>query len=205
LKSFTRAGGFKGTAIKPMWTIHRMTEVFGPCGTGWGINEPKFELIPCGDELAVFCNVSVWYEKPTQTLRGVGGDKVLTKQTSGIRSDDEAYKKAFTDAVTNALKHLGAGADVHMGLWDGNKYSEDADAPQKPKAESRGEYDRLSKGIKQIIDIGTIEDLKLFIDNNKKSINALPSDWYNSLMEEKDDAKAALMTKRPGLNPLDAG
>lgn len=24
LKGFARAGGFKGTAIKPMWTIHRI-------------------------------------------------------------------------------------------------------------------------------------------------------------------------------------
>ena len=34
-KSFTRGGGFKGTALKPMWSYRRMTEEFGPCGTGW--------------------------------------------------------------------------------------------------------------------------------------------------------------------------
>jgi hypothetical protein len=53
---------------------------------------------------------------------GVGGDKVVIKQQSGLRSDDEAFKKAFTDAVTNALKLIGVGADVHMGLFDDSKY-----------------------------------------------------------------------------------
>jgi hypothetical protein len=28
-KPFKRAGGFSGTAIKPMWTYHKMREVFG--------------------------------------------------------------------------------------------------------------------------------------------------------------------------------
>jgi hypothetical protein len=38
-KAFTRGGGFKGTAIKPMWSYRRMTEEFGPCGKGWGMGE----------------------------------------------------------------------------------------------------------------------------------------------------------------------
>ena len=205
LKAFTRAGGFKGTAIKPMWTIHRMTEVFGSCGVGWGINEPSFQVVTAGEEILVYCTVAVWHEKPSQILHGVGGDKVRTVFDKGPKNDDEAFKKAFTDAVTNALKHLGAGADVHMGLWDGNKYIEEADAPQKPKTESRGEYDRLSKGIKTIAETGNLEDLKLFIQSNTKAINALPKDWYEAMMIEKDEAKAALMNRRPTLTTLDAG
>ena len=44
-KSFTRAGGFKGTAIKPMWAIKRMTDFFGPCGLGWGPDKPEFQVM----------------------------------------------------------------------------------------------------------------------------------------------------------------
>ncbi|UFS83169.1 hypothetical protein LPB79_13025 [Rhizobium sp. T136] len=121
-KEFSRAGGFKGTAIKPMFSYRRMTEEFGPCGIGWGIGEPAFQVVPAGDEILVYCTVSVWHEKPEQRVFGVGGDKVAGKNKYGVSTDDEAFKKAFTDAVTNALKLIGVGADVHMGMFDDNKY-----------------------------------------------------------------------------------
>jgi hypothetical protein len=35
-KNFTGMGGFKGTAIKPTYLMRKATEVFGPCGEGWG-------------------------------------------------------------------------------------------------------------------------------------------------------------------------
>lgn len=134
LKGFTRGGGFKGTAIKPMWSIHTMTEQFGPCGEGWGIGKPDFTVVPSENETLVYCTVSVWHGKPSNLVYGVGGDKVRAQFSSGPKNDDEAFKKAFTDAITNALKHIGVGADIHMGLWDGNKYVDETpeDAPQRP-------------------------------------------------------------------------
>lgn len=119
---FKRSGGFSGTAIKPIWSIRSMTEEFGPCGSGWGINEPSFQVVPSTDETLVFCTVSIWHGQRENVVYGVGGDKVVAKFSSGIRSDDEAFKKAFTDAVTNAMKMIGVGADVHMGLFDDSKY-----------------------------------------------------------------------------------
>lgn len=121
-KAFQRAGGFKGTAIKPMWSFRRMTEEYGPCGIGWGIGEPTFQVVHAGDEILVYCTVSVWHGARNNTVFGVGGDKAVSKFSSGLRTDDEAFKKAFTDAVTNALKLIGVGADVHMGMFDDNKY-----------------------------------------------------------------------------------
>jgi hypothetical protein len=125
-KKFSRAGGFKGTAIKPIYTEHKMTEQFGACGVGWGINEPTFQTAPGNDgQLAVYCWVSIWVSvdgKVSAPIYGVGGDMVVVKQSAGLRTDDEAFKKAFTDAVGNAMKHLGMSADVHMGLFDDSKY-----------------------------------------------------------------------------------
>lgn len=121
-KAFQRAGGFKGTAIKPMWSYHRMTEEYGPCGVGWGIGEPSFKIIEAGGEVLVYCIASVWHGKRENVVYGVGGDKALAKFSSGLKTDDEALKKAFTDGVTNALKMIGVGADVHMGLFDDSKY-----------------------------------------------------------------------------------
>lgn len=124
-KAFTRGGGFKGTAIKPMWSYRRMTEEFGPCGLGWGVGEPAFQVVPGPEgEVLVFCTASIWYRQDEAECRvyGVGGDKAVGKNKYGLNSDDEAFKKAFTDAVTNALKLIGVGADVHMGMFDDNKY-----------------------------------------------------------------------------------
>jgi hypothetical protein len=122
-KPFKRSGGFSGTSIKPIYSYRRMTEEFGPCGEGWGINEPTFQVVTGSEgEVLVFCTASIWYGTKDKTVFGVGGDKVVVKQSSGLRGDDEAFKKAFTDGLTNALKMIGVGADVHMGLFDDDKY-----------------------------------------------------------------------------------
>lgn len=126
-KQFQRSGGFKGTTIKPMWCNLRMTEFFGPCGIGWGMDKPTFETHQADKEMLVFCTVGVWYlEKPDPASRGlvygVGGDKYLISQQSGLRASDEAFKAAYTDAIGNAMKFIGVAADVHMGLFDDSKY-----------------------------------------------------------------------------------
>lgn len=122
-KSFKRSGGFSGTAIKPMWSYRLMTEEFGPVGKGWGIFEPSFQVVQGAEgEVLVYCTVSIWYGSQDQRSWGVGGDKVVVKNKYGLAGDDEAFKKAFTDAITNALKLIGVGADIHMGMFDDNKY-----------------------------------------------------------------------------------
>lgn len=122
-KPFKRGGGFSGTAIKPIWIVKMLTEQFGPVGTGWGMNQPSFQVVPGADgEILVYCTVECWHTAPDNTFYGVGGDKVVSKNKNGLFHDDEAFKKAFTDAVNNAFKFLGVGADVHMGLFDDDKY-----------------------------------------------------------------------------------
>lgn len=121
-KEFKREGGFSGTAIKPMWVIQRLTEEFGPMGVGWGCEQPKFDVVNAGETIAVYCTVSAWHKDQANVLWGVGGDKVAKTTKYGLHVDDEAFKKAFTDALMNAFKFIGVGADVHMGLFDDNKY-----------------------------------------------------------------------------------
>ena len=141
-KEFTRGGGFKGTAIKPIWSYKRMTDEFGPCGVGWGVSEPSFQVVQANEEILVFCTAHVWFkrdDRSSESIFGVGGDKVLGKNKYGLNSDDEAFKKAYTDAITNALKMIGVGADVHMGMFEDNKYvpgmrREFADEPEQPAA-----------------------------------------------------------------------
>lgn len=124
-KGFSRAGGFKGTSVKPIWVQRRLTEQFGPAGVGWGVlGQPTFDLVHgTTGEVLVYCTVSAWHGNKDNVLWGVGGDKVVTLRNDGkLFHDDEAFKKAFTDAVGNAFKSIGVAADIHMGLFDDDKY-----------------------------------------------------------------------------------
>lgn len=201
-KQFKRGGGFAGTAIKPMWSYKRMTEEFGPCGTGWGIGEPSFQVVPGPEgEVLVFCTASIWYGADKATVFGVGGDKAVGKNKYGLQTDDEAFKKAFTDAITNALKMIGVGADVHMGMFDDNKYvntmrdefseprpeakktSADDQSKQLSKAEARAPFDALMKSMRQNT---TRSDLKAwwFDPDCQDERSKMPKDWQKNLYDE---------------------
>lgn len=175
-KTFKRAGGFSGTAIRPMWANMRMTQQFGPAGVGWGQTEPKFETITTSEEILVYCTVGLWYmegDEKRGPVYGVGGDKVLTqifykdKQGNRVKdeatgrfktypqTDDEAFKKAYTDALGNAMKFVGVGADVHMGQFDDSKYvqsmREEFSAEDKAREEAvRAEVDRQREEAKKL-------------------------------------------------------
>jgi len=230
-KGFKRAGGFEGTAIKPMWSFKRMTEQFGPVGLGWGVNEPSFQVVP-GDnrEVLVYCTVSVWYREAeaegSQNVFGVGGDKVVTyikpnekyNRPERWENDDEAFKKAYTDAIGNALKLIGVGADVHMGLFDDSKYvnemrqefAEDkaepvADIPQPPKRFSKNESRQTYADLQKVLDEAeSLDALKSRWENVMPIIKTLPVDWEKELAVRKDTCKAALMKSAQGLNQIKA-
>jgi hypothetical protein len=131
-KPFSRAGGFRGTAIKPYWLVKRATETFGPHGIGWGHEEHDVRVVE-GPEgrVAVFSKVSVWYLSPTgqraETGPQWGGTLLVDKRKDGgLFMDDEAFKKSITDGITKCLSYIGFAGDVHMGLFDGSKYVADA-------------------------------------------------------------------------------
>lgn len=148
-KSFSRAGGFKGTATRPVYLDMKMTEVFGPCGTGWGMGKPEFTLVEAGTEKLVYCTVELWYSIDGTrhgSVWGVGGDKAVAGRQSGTPfTDDEAFKKAYTDAVGNAMKYLGVSADIHMGRFDDNKYVKELKEEFGPEPEARPEPKEVIK------------------------------------------------------------
>lgn len=214
-KKFKRAGGFGGTAIKPIYTTQKMTEEFGPAGKGWGMGEPSFQTIPASEgQIAVYCTASLWWadaDGAVNTVYGVGGDMVVVKQSSGLRTDDEAFKKAFTDALGNAMKHLGMSADVHMGLFDDSKYVADvqrelAEGPAftqpQPKAASRELHQTMldkvieagKQGRKALREYWTSEE---FI----AGWEIMPEDWRKILQEEKDAFLASYSKPTGAVDP----
>lgn len=137
-KNFKRAGGFSGTAQNPTYAIMKMTENFGSCGSGWGMGKPEFQTHDLGElGMLVFCTLSLWYMSGKERCEvfGVGGDSVVSKNKYGLSADDEAYKKAYTDAMTNAMKMIGMAADLHLGMFDDSKYVNTVAAEVKEKEE----------------------------------------------------------------------
>lgn len=124
-----QAGRLKGkTDINPMWRIKTLTEQFGVCGFGWK-TEIVREWLETGANGEITANVEIrLYIKQdgvwSDAIPGIGGSALVAKETAGLRTDDDCYKKAYTDAISVACKALGIGADVYYAK-DRTKY----DAP----------------------------------------------------------------------------
>lgn len=121
-------GRLKGmTDISPMWRIKKLTELFGPAGIGWVFKVLDQRMITgAQDQIAVFVDVELRYKDGdawSEPVYGTGGSMFVTKEANGLYTDDEAYKKAYTDAQSVACKALGIGADVYWQK-DATKYTE---------------------------------------------------------------------------------
>jgi hypothetical protein len=135
-KQFAGKGGFRGTAISPMYLIKKATEVWGPMGDRWGVRISSAQVIdgapllgkdgiPVGHEKLYVVQALVYYPGKN----GLGevpcfGQTILCGQRKGgeFYTDEEAPKKSLTDALTKGLSWLGFAADVHMGRYDDSKY-----------------------------------------------------------------------------------
>ena len=49
---------------------------------------------------------------------------ILSNESKGVYLDDDAFKKAYTDAISQACRSLGIGADVYWAN-DATKYQQD--------------------------------------------------------------------------------
>lgn len=125
-------GGAYGAAglsdINPQWRIERMTGIFGPCGVGW-MWEPVEITIENG---VCYGHVVVSYrtdEGWSKAIHGYGGTKI------GSKDDSDLIKSTVTDAISNALRYLGIGADVWYkpdNTADKNQFDTKHSAPPQP-------------------------------------------------------------------------
>jgi len=117
-KPFSKFGGKQLTTVDPMYQIQMMTNMFGPVGKGW-----KYEVEYKYIDGLVFAEVKLkWFDKQWYEYGPVCSVQNLSKKNGGL--DDEAPKKAMTDAMTKAFSHLGMSADVFLGMFDNSKYVE---------------------------------------------------------------------------------
>lgn len=162
-KNFTGMGGFKGTAIKPTYLMHKATEVFGPCGEGWGwvVLEDRFDeggplqapTKECPDAPRINAKlhtlkIELWYlgkDGQKCTIQHYGHTPFVYFQSGKIMTDWEAAKKSLTDAIGKCLQPLGFAADIHMGLFDDTAY---VDAVRDEVAITKAE-DRVTEEARQ--------------------------------------------------------
>jgi hypothetical protein len=153
------------TAIDPHYQVKRATETFGPVGQGWGWDlTDEVITVPGKDgEVALMkCTVTLWYvtDGPdgNKEMHHCGPVIGMNLLTTGGRVDEDAGKKAVTDALTKGLSYLGFSADVFMGLYDDSRYVDTLRKQMNQKAEATGQ--RLPEVItKALGSLPTLNDL----------------------------------------------
>lgn len=121
------AGRLKGmTDINPMWRIQCLTEDFGACGVGWyaeilrSWTEQGADGVVCA-----FVDVALRIKQDgewSMPIVGTGGSSLVAKEKNGLYTSDEAFKMAYTDAISVCCKMLGYGADTYWQK-DRTKYN----------------------------------------------------------------------------------
>jgi hypothetical protein len=122
--------GRKFTAIDAHSQIMEATRVFGPVGTGWGYRTEYGFYDTTKGETFIWCDLSLWYRLGNSDslhsrfgpVRGMAVVQGMNKEGELRPSDNDAGKKAMTDALTKSLSHLGFNADVFLGRFDDTKY-----------------------------------------------------------------------------------
>lgn len=124
-KKTIQAGKLKGfTDINPMWRIKMLTDQFGMAGEGWKTSDVRMWTETAGGEVAAFCSLNLMVKVNgnwSDPIFGIGGSKLAGKGV-GDGINDEAFKMAYTDAVSIACKNLGMAADIYFDK-DRTKYN----------------------------------------------------------------------------------
>ena len=144
-KKEIQAGRLKGkTDINPLWRIQTLTREFGPAGIGWYTEVEKQWTEECGNERAVYIKLNLYIKVDntwSKPIEGFGGAMVVSNEKSGLYLDDDASKKAYTDAISQACRSLGIGADVYWAN-DATKYQQ-----EKALEESRDQAIEYLQGL----------------------------------------------------------
>ena len=135
------------TDINPMWRIKCLTEMFGACGFGWYAKTVNKQIIDGANgekvatvDLELYINVDGEWSAP---IEGSGGSMFVSNERNGAYTSDEAFKMAYTDALSVCCKMLGFGANVY---WKGGrtKYDKRDTSEDKPKQTIEDIVDRFN-------------------------------------------------------------
>ena len=190
-KQFSRQGGFSGTAINATYLIRKATALWGPLGGKWGFTVEDEKYVPGGD-MTVIHVVRIMFQHPEGRFPAYGQTTFVGKNKNGVFTDEEAPKKSLTDAITKALSMLGFSADVHLGLYDDNKYVNDrkaefGDKPASAKSVTKATFDDQDADTKKWL-MGIADSVRIELEQNGAAAAV-------ALLEEQgleDDHKVAV-------------
>ena len=114
-KRVNQRGGF--TAIGAQYQIREATKVWGPYGKAWGVRNCGYTEIRNGEVLEEIALLADFFYP--------GGEFEIATDIA-YKPGNDTRKKLLTDLTTKALSKLGFNADVFMGLFDDNKYVNEA-------------------------------------------------------------------------------
>jgi len=124
--------GRKMTTIDAYYIVERLTEVFGPCGVGWGLCKETGCVSGVPDiSVDASCAVAygaLWYkiEDEVGYVVAAGDAKVMKGNFA------EAYKKALTNLMSKAASYIGVGLSVYKGEGYDDPYLDQQSAAEKP-------------------------------------------------------------------------
>jgi hypothetical protein len=101
------------TNVNPHEAVRRLTETFGPCGTGWGMNAGDFTDL--GDIVQV--KVTVWYRPYLLSDKSVKDEVAEVSAWGGtvrFKGDSDLFKKAVTNGFSKAVSYLGYASEVYL-------------------------------------------------------------------------------------------
>lgn len=195
-KGFSRSGGFKGTATNALYLIHKATKLWGPMGGKWGVKIIEDKMLQgapiligesaVGHEIIHCVTINLFH--PDGKVPAFGQTVFVGKNKNGIFTDEEAPKKSLTDATTKALSWLGFSADIHMGLYDDNKYVNDMrrEFGETKTLESREEIQLLTDEQIKIIENAAKAAGKDIAKICKKAgvstLQEIPAEWYEPIL-----------------------
>ena len=142
------------TSIDPYSQIKRATALWGPMGDRWGADATHDTMTiqsSEGPRVIAICDVRLWvvlieenerHEYQVGPIRGMCPISDYVGQAKRFKIDDDAGKKAYTDALTKALSYLGFNNDVFRGKFDDVKYVEDRKEKQAQKEEKEQQDQR---------------------------------------------------------------
>lgn len=147
-------------SINGMYCTMRATELFGPCGIGWGydiieerIDDGVQQKHKEGDYITKTHTIKIklWYMIGDQkgTITHFGHTPYIMKSKYGAYEDTEAPKKSLTDAIKKCLSMIGVGADIHLGQFDDHSYRSELviEAKQQREIDQKEKEDDLRSKI----------------------------------------------------------
>lgn len=127
------------TDINPQWRIECLTEMFGPIGFGWYYKKTSEKVFDgANGEKVVSIDINLFIKDGgewSQPIEGSGGAMLVAKEKYGLYTDDEAIKKATTDAISVACKEIGIGGNIYRNKKNNNSGSKYTDTKAQTKAQ----------------------------------------------------------------------